>query len=112
MLQGTAAIGTTLWLGGESQSRADDSPNEKINIACIGIGGRGGANVGGCSGQNIVALCDVDERRGARTDTSGGRDHTGATGTSVSLRRGARRMPKAPPVSIENHHFLQLHESA
>ena len=69
MLQGTAAIGTTLWLGGESQSRADDSPNEKINIACIGIGGRGGANVGGCSGQNIVALCDVDERRGARSFT-------------------------------------------
>ena len=67
MLQGAAAIGTTLWLGGASQCRAADSPNEKINIACIGIGGRGTANVDGCSKQNMVALCDLDERRGARS---------------------------------------------
>ena len=38
-------------------------PSEKLNIACIGVGGRGGASVGGCSGENIVALCDVDMRR-------------------------------------------------
>lgn len=39
-------------------------PSEKLNIACIGIGGRGGANVGGARSQNIVALCDVDQDRG------------------------------------------------
>jgi predicted dehydrogenase len=39
------------------------APSDKLNIACIGVGGRGGAQVGGCSGENIVALCDVDERR-------------------------------------------------
>ncbi len=38
-------------------------PSEKLNIACIGVGGRGGASVGGCSRENIVALCDVDMRR-------------------------------------------------
>jgi predicted dehydrogenase len=38
-------------------------PSEKLNIACVGVGGRGGASVGGCSGENIVALCDVDIRR-------------------------------------------------
>lgn len=58
-----AAIGTGFWLGGNSTSRAEDSPNEKLNIACIGIGGRGAANLGGVSSQNIVALCDVDEKR-------------------------------------------------
>jgi predicted dehydrogenase len=38
-------------------------PSEKLNIACIGVGGRGGANLGGVGGENIVALCDVDARR-------------------------------------------------
>ncbi|UCG46680.1 MAG: hypothetical protein JSU94_14385, partial [Phycisphaerales bacterium] len=30
-------------------------PSEKLNIACIGIGGRGGASVDGTRGENIVA---------------------------------------------------------
>jgi predicted dehydrogenase len=34
--------------------------NSKLNIACIGISGRGGDNVNGVSGENIVALCDID----------------------------------------------------
>ncbi len=33
--------------------------NEKLNIAIIGSGGRGAANLGGVSSENIVALCDV-----------------------------------------------------
>ncbi len=41
-------------------------PSEKLNIACIGIGGRGGAQVGGCAGENTVALCDVDLRRAGK----------------------------------------------
>ena len=36
------------------------SPNEKLDVAVIGVSGRGGANLGGVAGQNIVALCDVD----------------------------------------------------
>jgi len=31
----------------------------KLNIAIIGAGGRGGANLGGVASENIVALCDV-----------------------------------------------------
>lgn len=34
--------------------------NEKLNIAAIGIGSRGGQNMWGCRSENIVALCDVD----------------------------------------------------
>ncbi|HEY2156810.1 MAG TPA: Gfo/Idh/MocA family oxidoreductase, partial [Isosphaeraceae bacterium] len=33
--------------------------NEKLNIACIGVGGRGGSNLHDVSSENIVALCDV-----------------------------------------------------
>ncbi|MHC4508888.1 MAG: Gfo/Idh/MocA family protein [Planctomycetota bacterium] len=39
------------------------APSNKLNIAIIGTGGRGGASVKGCDGENIVALCDVDTNR-------------------------------------------------
>lgn len=39
------------------------APSDKINVACVGVGGRGRASVDACAGQNIVALCDVDERQ-------------------------------------------------
>ena len=38
------------------------APSNKLNIAAIGIGGMGGANLKACEGENIVALCDVDQR--------------------------------------------------
>jgi predicted dehydrogenase len=43
------------------------SPNEKLNIGIIGCGGQGASDMGNVSGENIVALCDVDENtlRGA-----------------------------------------------
>jgi predicted dehydrogenase len=34
--------------------------NEKLNIAVIATGGRGGSNLNDVSGENIVALCDVN----------------------------------------------------
>jgi predicted dehydrogenase len=37
--------------------------NEKLNIASIGVCGQGESNLGGVGGENIVALCDADERR-------------------------------------------------
>ncbi|MEO8370203.1 MAG: Gfo/Idh/MocA family oxidoreductase [Candidatus Solibacter sp.] len=40
------------------------SPNEKLNIASIGAGGKANNDIDGCSPtENIVALCDVDEKR-------------------------------------------------
>ena len=41
------------------------SPNEKLNIAAIGAGGKGSSDIEGCAAENIVALCDVDEKRAA-----------------------------------------------
>ena len=37
--------------------------NEKLNIAMIGVCGQGESNTGGVAGENLVALCDADERR-------------------------------------------------
>src|SRR3979490_290818 len=41
--------------------RAQNAPN-RLNIAIIGCGGRGGANLASGSGENIVALCDGAQR--------------------------------------------------
>jgi predicted dehydrogenase len=42
--------------------------NERVNLGCIGIGGKGAGEVTDLSaaGANIVALCDVDDNRRAR----------------------------------------------
>jgi len=89
-------------------------PNEKLDIAVIGVGGRGAANLRGVSGENIVALCDIDAHRLAGTakqfpraktyadfrkmlDETGARidavvvstpDHTHAPAAALALRMG------------------------
>jgi predicted dehydrogenase len=40
-------------------------PSEKLNIAGIGIGGRGAGDLAEVGSENIVALCDVDEKYAA-----------------------------------------------
>jgi predicted dehydrogenase len=45
------------------------SANEKLNIAVIGVGGRGGEDIDAVSSENIVALCDVDLDRAKETFT-------------------------------------------
>ena len=40
------------------------SPNERLNIAGVGVGGKGASDIKATSvGQNVVAICDVDEQR-------------------------------------------------
>jgi predicted dehydrogenase len=50
------------WLQGGLRAAESRSPNEKVNVACVGVGGQGRASVGACRGENIVALCDVDDK--------------------------------------------------
>ncbi len=47
--------------------RAAASANEKLNIAAVGIGGQGAADLGAHAADNIVALCDVDADYAAHT---------------------------------------------
>jgi len=44
-----------------------DAPSNKLNIAGIGVGGRGAKDLRGVASENIVALCDVDSERAAAT---------------------------------------------
>src|SRR5690242_3707151 len=43
------------------------SPNEKLNLAGIGIGGQGASDLSQMESENIVALCDVDQKHAAHT---------------------------------------------
>jgi len=58
-----ALTGSALWVTGSFIKRCQGSPNDKLDIACVGIGGRGRANLNAVAGENIVALCDVDDKR-------------------------------------------------
>jgi predicted dehydrogenase len=64
----TAAVAAGVWTTAGTRTRAQsNSPNEKLNIAGIGVGGRGAADVNGVADENLVALCDVDDKRAAAT---------------------------------------------
>ena len=47
--------------------RGAPSPNSKLNLAGIGIGGQGGEDLKHMESENIVALCDVDRNHAAHT---------------------------------------------
>lgn len=54
-----AAAGIGVW--SELPAAESKSPNERLDIACIGVYNRAGANIDGVASQNIVALCDIDD---------------------------------------------------
>ena len=59
-LQTGAAAGVGYWLGNESVLAQSKAANEKLNIAVIGVGGRGADNLNGVQGENIVAVENSD----------------------------------------------------
>jgi len=61
-----SAVSAAIWVSGQP-AVASKSPNEKLNIAAIGCGGKGRTDISGCSHENIVALCDCDDARAAET---------------------------------------------
>jgi predicted dehydrogenase len=59
-LRVSAAAGAAAMLG-RAGFGASASPGAKLNVAVIGVGGRGGANLAESAAENIVALCDIDD---------------------------------------------------
>ncbi|HVR36362.1 MAG TPA: Gfo/Idh/MocA family oxidoreductase [Methylomirabilota bacterium] len=41
--------------------------NSRLNVAAIGAGGKGAVDIGFCEGENVAALCDVDQNHAAGT---------------------------------------------
>ncbi|MDP6763419.1 MAG: Gfo/Idh/MocA family oxidoreductase [Planctomycetota bacterium] len=112
-LRTSAAAGAGLWLGARTARAARNAAGEELDIGVVGVDGRGAANLAAVSGENIVALCDVDEHRlaqaasrfaGAKTYHDYRRmldaheldavvvstpDHTHAAATLAALRAGS-----------------------
>ncbi|MCC7474952.1 MAG: Gfo/Idh/MocA family oxidoreductase [Pirellulales bacterium] len=60
-LQTSAVAGLGYWITGGLEAAESRSPNEQIQIACIGVGGKGQSDVSNVSKfGKIIALCDVD----------------------------------------------------
>ena len=60
-LKQSACTGAGLMLLRSGLLAQGNSPNEKLNIAVIGCGGRGGSNLNDVKSENIVALCDLNK---------------------------------------------------
>ncbi len=60
-LRATALAGAGAWALGAPAFLRGRSLNEKLNLAVVGVSGRGASDLQGVSTENIVALCDVDD---------------------------------------------------
>ena len=62
-LQFTAAAGVGYWVAAGNRRALARSANEKPNVACIGVGGKGGSDSANAAQfGNVIAICDVDRK--------------------------------------------------
>ena len=62
-LKAAAAVGAGAWCGPALQA-ASTSANEQLNVAFVGVAGRGARNLAALAPMvNVAALCDVDSQR-------------------------------------------------
>ncbi len=61
-LETAALAGAGFWAAGGLEAKPSSAASEKLNIACIGVGGKGSSDTdhAGNHGE-VVALCDIDE---------------------------------------------------
>jgi predicted dehydrogenase len=64
-LKETALSGIGFWAAGGMALAESKSANDKLNVAFVGIGGMGGGNLDSIAklGENVVAICDIDDQR-------------------------------------------------
>jgi predicted dehydrogenase len=61
-LQTTAATGLGFWVAGGVSAQPSKSPNQRIAMACIGVGGKGSSDsVDAGKHGDVVAICDTNE---------------------------------------------------
>ncbi len=81
-LKTSAFIGASAWAVGrgawaDEAAPASASPNEKLNIACIGIGGKGESDSTHVALYgNVIAICDIDDKRLEKKSTEERKDGT------------------------------------
>lgn len=61
-LELSAAVGAAGYFVNPSPAAESRSPNERLNLACVGATNRAGANIAALKSQNIVAIADIDSQ--------------------------------------------------
>jgi len=60
-VQQAAIAGIGFWVAGGIQ--AEEKQSERLNIACVGVGGKGSSDADQAGNHgNVVAICDIDDR--------------------------------------------------
>ncbi|MBX3442898.1 MAG: Gfo/Idh/MocA family oxidoreductase [Planctomyces sp.] len=91
-----SSLSRTEWVVAEEEPQSK-SPNEKIGVACIGIGGRGGDHISNFIGRDDVELlyiCDADEKIGRNRQ----REIEGRTGKQPQFVKDMRAVFDDPAV--------------
>ena len=61
-LKDTALTGLGVWIADSARAQESSPPSERVNFACIGVGGKGGSDTADAARfGNVVAICDVDD---------------------------------------------------
>ncbi len=63
LLKSAAAAGTAFTILKSGTLRGQNAPSNKLNIALMGVWGRGTAHYNMLRNENVVALCDINDRR-------------------------------------------------
>lgn len=72
-LKTTAAVGAGYFVAAGTRQALSQSPNQRPNVMCVGIGGKGGSDSSNASQfGNVIAICDVDRGRLANKGKSKG----------------------------------------
>jgi predicted dehydrogenase len=74
--------------------------NNRLNIGCIGVGGRGTEDRRKVAGENITAVCDVDERRLGQAAS----EHTAATKFTDYRKLLEKKDLDAVVIATPDHH--------
>ena len=61
------AVGLTILPNQVVSGLGHTPPSDRLNIAAIGVGGKGHANLKNMKSENIVALCDIDWKYASKT---------------------------------------------
>src|SRR3954463_15152097 len=75
------------------------APSDTVNVAAVGIGGRGGSDLRGVLSQNITAICDVDDSQVESRFKSYqmALNPTPSRSATQGGGRGERAAPRGPP---------------
>ena len=76
--------------------RGMQAPSDTVNVAAVGVGGRGGSDLSAVPSQNIVAICDVDEAYLEKRFTSYKRQLS-EPDRPLAIARRVRRRPRRSP---------------